>query len=108
MILGFTSSPSTTSSANAIRMAIARHFLRRNLTARQPIQQQSYGMINFANKSSNRSQTQCRHFSTTNSKSENNIDDGETVILYERDSGRNSLPTASFLVSSLNSIYWIW
>eukprot|EP00536_Pseudo-nitzschia_multiseries_P015724 jgi/Psemu1/218927/e_gw1.940.27.1 len=29
-------------------------------------------------------------------------------MLYERDPSRNGLPRASFLVSSMNSMYWLW
>ena len=113
MILGLTFS----SSANTSKIMIGRHILRRTnlrmLTNSIPPQQTYYFSAknhNIINKSSNNSLTQCRHLSITNSKIENiddNDDDG-TIILYERDSSRNSLPRASFLVSSLNSIYWIW
>lgn len=43
---------------------------------------------------------------------DNNTDkkdnDDNTTLLYQRNSNRNALPRASFLVSSLNSIYWVW
>ena len=32
----------------------------------------------------------------------------KSTILYQRDPERNKLPRASFLVSSINSIYWVW
>lgn len=35
-------------------------------------------------------------------------EDGQSITLYERDSNRNNTPRASFLVSSVNCIYWIW
>mmetsp|Transcript_22002 Transcript_22002/g.61191 ORF Transcript_22002/g.61191 Transcript_22002/m.61191 type:complete len:244 (+) Transcript_22002:117-848(+) len=36
-------------------------------------------------------------------------DNGSSVeILYQRDPRRNGLPKASFLVSSMNSMYWLW
>ena len=34
--------------------------------------------------------------------------DDNITLLYQRDPNRNALPRASFLVSSLNSIYWVW
>ena len=37
-----------------------------------------------------------------------NDDDSVTTLLYQRDSKRNLLPKSAFLVSSLNSIYWVW
>jgi hypothetical protein len=35
-------------------------------------------------------------------------DDSVTTLLYQRDPKRNTLPRSAFLVSSLNSIYWVW
>ena len=35
-------------------------------------------------------------------------EDDSVRLLYKRDEERNALPKTSFVVSSLNSIYWIW
>jgi hypothetical protein len=37
-----------------------------------------------------------------------NSNDCNTSILYQRDPNRDIMPRASFFVSSLNSIYWVW
>ncbi len=35
-------------------------------------------------------------------------EDDNVRLLYKRDEERNTLPKTSFLVSSVNSIYWVW
>ena len=39
---------------------------------------------------------------------ENDNDCNNISILYQRDTNRDIMPRASFFVSSLNSIYWVW
>jgi len=42
-------------------------------------------------------------------KDDDNNDKTHSIsLLYQRNPNRNALPRASFLVSSLNSIYWVW
>ena len=44
----------------------------------------------------------------TNETVDRNEDDDGIRLLYERDEERNTLPKTSFIVSSVNSIYWVW
>jgi hypothetical protein len=48
--------------------------------------------------------------SSINGEVDDSKDDGEEsiVLLYQRDPGRNALPRSAFLVSSINSVYWLW
>ena len=43
-----------------------------------------------------------------NENADGKTDDGNLTLLYQRDEERNALPKTSFLVSSLNSMYWVW
>ncbi len=45
---------------------------------------------------------------TSDDANGNKKDDDNLTLLYQRDLERNALPRTSFLVSSLNSMYWIW
>ena len=45
---------------------------------------------------------------SNNSNSKSKSNDVVMHMLYQRDASRNALPKASFLVSSLNSAYWLW
>jgi hypothetical protein len=56
---------------------------------------------------SSRSQLHFQRYFLSSSSPASTHDDN-TNVLYERDESRNSLPRASFLVSSGNLIYWIW
>lgn len=52
-----------------------------------------------------------RQFSSlvpSNNDADKQEDNDNLRLLYQRDQERNRLPRTSFLVSSLNSIYWIW
>ncbi len=43
-----------------------------------------------------------------NENADGKKDDDTLTLLYQRDDERNALPKTSFLVSSLNSMYWVW
>jgi len=62
-----------------------------------------------SNNSSNSSGIKIEDDDSKNSNTKNSKSNDVVMhMLYRRDASRNALPKASFLVSSLNSAYWLW